>query len=197
MNKANNNDQFIFEEFVERCIPCLEDGNDNINRLIRRYCEPKIENTFPSSIGYINLNNFFDSSKSDDLNFIRNIIISFANSEEEETQEILIGLIYKYFHQRRTLFKDIFQFNEYLLPDNREKIKNIYSPRGQDLKIIFNKFYQNYELNKNRYDSSKPKEIQSFLDFLMKGILTVFENIFNYWKAELTFKENNNNNKKK
>jgi len=197
MNKANNNDQFIFEEFVERCIPCLEDGNDNINRLIRRYCEPKIENTFPSSIGYINLNNFFDSSKSDDLNFIRNIIISFANSEEEETQEILIGLIYKYFHQRRTLFKDIFQFNEYLLPDNREKIKNIYSPRGQDLKIIFNKFYQNYELNKNRYDSSKPKEIQSFLDFLMKGILTVFENIFNYWKAELTFKENINYDKKK
>ena len=94
---TNNNDQFNFDEFVERCIPCIEDGNENVNRLIRRYCEPKIENSF-SSNGYINLNNFFES-KVDEFNFIQNIIISFANSEEEETQEILIGLLYKYFHQ--------------------------------------------------------------------------------------------------
>ena len=196
LHKTSNNVHFSFNEFVERCIPCLEDGNDNINRLIRKYCEEKIENSF-SSNGYINLNNFFDFSKNDDLNFIQNIIISFANSEEEETQEILIGLIYKYFHQRRTLFRDIFQFNEYLLPDNRIKIRNIYSPKGEEIKVIFNQFYQNYELSKNRYDSNKLEKIDFFLNSLIKETLIVFENIFNYWKAELIFKENINYDKKK
>ena len=196
LQKANNNYNFVFEEFVQRCIPCLEDGNDNINKLIRRYCEPKIENTFSSS-GYINLNNFLDSSKTDDFNFIQNIIISFATSEEEETQEILIGLIYKYFHQRKTLFRDIIQFNEQLLPNNREKVRKEYNNRGQDIKIIFNLFYQNYELNKNRYDEDKPDKIEYFLNILIKETLIVFENIFNYWKAELIFKENSNYDKQK
>ena len=195
LQKGNNCDNFAFEEFVQRCIPCLEDGNDNINKLIRRYCEPKIENTFSSS-GYINLNNFLDSSKTDDFNFIQNMIISFATSEEEETQEILIGLIYKYFHQRKTLFRDIIQFNEQLLPDNREKVRKEYN-RGQDIKIIFNQFYQNYEFNKNRYDEDKPDKIEFFLNLLIKETLTVFENIFNYWKAELIFKENSNYDKQK
>ena len=196
LHKTNNNDHFVFDEFVQRCIPCLEDGNDNINRLIRRYCEPKIENSF-SSIGYINLNNFFDSSKTDDLNFIQNIIISFATSEEEETQEILIGLIYKYFHQRKTLLRDIIQFNEHLLPDNKKKVRLEYNPRGQDIKVIFNQFYQNYELSKNRYDADKPEKIEFFLNTFIKDICIVFENIFNYWKAGLIFKENNNYDKKK
>ena len=172
----NNNNQFVFNEFVEKCIPCIEDGNENVNKLIRRYCEDKFENNF-SSNGYINLNNFFES-KTDDFNFIQNIIISFANSEEEETQEILIGLLYKYFHQRRILFRDIFQFNEYLLPGNKN---------GDGIKIIFNQFYQNYELNKNRYDSNKVEKVDFFFNSLIKDTLMVFGKIFNYWE---TFKEN-------
>ena len=196
LNKTNNNGQFVFSEFVERCIPSLEDGNENINRLFRRYCEHKIENSFPN-IGYINLNNFFESSKGEDFNFIQIIIISFANSDDIETQEILIGLLYKYFHQRKTLFRDIFRFNEYLLPDNRQKIRNLYSNRGQEIKIIFNQFFQNYEMNKNKYDEKEPEKIEFFLNSLIKDILIVYENIFNYWKAELTFKENINYDKKK
>ena len=196
LNKTNNNGQFVFSEFVESCVPSLEDGNDNINRLIRKYCEDKIENNFPNT-GYINLNNFFDSSKSEDLNFTQNIIISFANSDDKETQEILLGLLYKYFHQRKTLFRDIFLFNEYLLPDNREKIRNIYSNRGQDIKIIFSQFCQNYELNKNKYDKNDQEKIDNFLNSLIKDTLIVYENIFNYWKAELIFKENINYDKEK
>ena len=196
LHKTNNNDQFNFEEFVQRCIPCLEDGNENINRLIRKYCKAKVDYTI-SSIGYINLNNFFDSSKTDDLNFIQNIIISFATSEEEETQEILIGLIYKYFHQRRTLLRDIIQFNEHLLPDNQKKVRDAYSSKGQDIKTIFNQFYQNYELNKNKYDADKPEKIEFFLNSLIREISIVFEHIFAYWKAELIFKENNSYDKKK
>ena len=188
----NNNDEFIFDEFIKRCIPCIEDGNENVNILIRRYCEPKIENSF-SSNGYINLNNFFES-KEDEFNFIQNIIISFANSEEEETQEILIGLLYKYFHQRRILFRDIFQFNEYLLPDNRAIIRKKYNNNGNDIKVIFNQFFQNYELSKNRYDSNKS---DLFLNALIRDIVIVFEHIFNYWKAELEFKENIPYEKKK
>ena len=195
LHKTNSSDHFVFDEFVQRCVPCLEDGNDNINKLIRKYCEPKIENNH-SSIGYINLNNFL-GSKTDDLNFIQNIIISFATSEEEEIQEILIGLIYKYFHQRKTLFRDIIKFNEQLLPDNREKVRSEFSNRGQDIKIIFNQFYKNYEMSKNRYDEDKADKIELFLNSLIKEILFILENIFNYFKAELIFKENSNYDKKK
>ena len=193
LHKIKNNEEFVFDEFVEKCVPCLEDKNENINRLIKKYSLPKFGNSF-SSIGYINLNTFFDS---DDLNFIQNIIISFANSEEEETQEILIGLMYKYFHQRRALFRDIFQFNEFLLPENRKNITNVYNAKGQEIKDVFNKFYQNYELSKNKYDSNKYEKINEFLNHLINQILVVLENIFNYWKAELVLNNNNNYDKKK
>ena len=196
LHKINSAEKFSFDDFKRNCVPRLEDRNPHINYLIERYCE-KFENSF-SSDGYINLNNFFfDIQKSDDLNFIQNIIISFAHSEEEETQEILIGLIYKYFHQRKTLFRDIFQFNEFLLPENRDKIKNIYSNKKQEIKGVFNQFYQNYELSKNRYDSNKFEKIEFFLNSLIKETLIVFENIFNYWKAELMIKENISYDKKK
>ena len=188
---ANNNDdnKFVFKEFIQRCVPSLDDGNENINRLIRRYCEPKIFNTFPSN-GYINLNNFFDSAKSEDLNFIQNLIISFSTSEDEETQEIIIGLLYTYFHQRNTLFRDIILFNEQLLPEKREKIIEKFSNNNQDIKVIFNQFFQNYELNKNKYDENKLEKIESFFDIFIKETVYLYENIFNYWKAEISLKEN-------
>ena len=184
----NDNSDFDFDEFIKRCVPSLEDGNENINKLIRGYCEPKIDNTFNSN-GYINLNNFFDSSKSDDLNFIQNLIISFATSEDEETQEIIIGLIYTYFHQRNTLFRDIILFNEQLLPEKRALIRKEYSQNDQDIKVVFNQFFQNYELNKNRYDEEKPGIIENFLTSLMKEILLLYEHIFTYWKAEISLNE--------
>ena len=195
LNKSNNSEHFDFDEFIQRCVPCLEDGNENINKLLKKFCKPITENNH-SSIGYINLNNFL-GSKSDDLNFIQNIIISFATSEEEEIQEILIGLIYKYFHQRKILFRDIIKFNEKLLPDNREKVRYEFNNRGQDIKVIFNQFYKNYEMSKNRYDENKLEKIEFFLNSLMKEILFVLENIFNYFKAELIFKEKNDYDKKK
>ena len=188
--KANNDDsKFDFDEFIKRCIPSIEDGNENINKLIRRYCENKIDNTFNAN-GYINLNNFFDSSKTDDLNFVQNLIIAFATSEDEETQEIIIGLIYAYFHQRNTLFRDIILFNEQLLPEKRELVQKKYNNNGQDIKINFNQFFQNYELNKNKYDEDKPEVIENFLNTLIKDTLLLYENIFNYWKAEISLMEN-------
>ena len=193
LHKSNSSDQFIFEEFIQRCVPSLEEGNDNINKLIRKYCKTKIENNL-SSIGYINLNSFL-GSKADDLNFIQNIIISFATSEEEEIQEILIGLLYKYFHQRKILFRDIIKFDEQLLPVNKEKIQKEFNNNEQDIKIIFSQFYKNYEMNKNRYDENKLEKIESFLNSLIKEILFVLENIFDYFKAELIFKENSNYDK--
>ena len=196
LEKTRKKEDFYFQEFVERCIPNIEDKNYNINRLIQRYSKEKIENYFSSS-GCINLNKFFDLSKSDDFNFIKNIIISFATSEEEETQEILIGLIYKYFHQRRKLLRDIYQFNEYLLPDNRDQIRNIYSDRGQEIKVVFDQFYQNYEFRKNRYDLNKYEKIEFFLNSLIKETLILFKHIFIYWKSELTFKNNINYEKQK
>ena len=57
LHKTNNSDHFVFEEFIQRCVPSLEEGHDNINKIIRKYCKTKIENNL-SSIGYINLNNF-------------------------------------------------------------------------------------------------------------------------------------------
>ena len=191
-DKAKDNDdnnKFVFKEFIQRCIPSLDDGNENINRLIRRYCEQKIFNTFPSN-EYINLNNFLDSSKSEDLNFIQNLIIAFSTSEEEENQEIIISLLYKYFHQRTTLFRDIILFNEQLLPEKREKVQQKFNNNNQDIKVIFSQFFQNYELNKNKYDEDKPDKIESFFNLFIKETSNLYENIFNYWKAEISLKEN-------
>ena len=193
---GNNNNHFVFEEFIQRCIPSLEDGNENINRLIRTYCEPKIDNTFNEN-GYINLNNFFDSSKSDNLNFIQNLIIAFATSEDEETQEIIIGLIYVYFHQRNTLFRDIILFNEQLLPEKRMLVIQKYNNNGQDIKFVFNQCFQNYELNKNKYDEDKPEKVQNFLNLLIRDTLFLYENIFNYWKAEISLKEDSEYDQRK
>ena len=193
---ANNGNKFVFEEFIQRCIPSIEDGNENIERLIRNYCEPKIDNTFNAN-GYINLNKFFDSSKSDDLNFVQNLIISFATSEDEETQEIIIGLIYTYFHQRNTLFRDIILFNEQLLPEKRQQVIQKYNNNGQDIKIIFNQFFQNYEMNKNKYDEDKPEKVEIFLTSLIKESLFLYENIFKYWKAEISLKENSDYDQRK
>ena len=194
--KVNSNNDFIFEEFIQRCIPSLNDGNEDINELIRQYCEPEIENIFPSD-GYINLNNFFDSSKSDDLNFIQNLIISFATSEEEEIQEIIIGLLYTYFHQRSTLLRDIILFNEQLLPDKREQIIGKFNNNNQDIKLIFNQYFQIYELNKNKYDEYKQDKIESFLNSFIKETVYLYQNIFNYWKAEISLKENSDYDQQK
>ena len=200
---GNNNKNFDFKDFERKCIPSLEDGNENINRLIRKYCQEKIDNTFPDD-GYINLNNFFDASKSDDLNFIQNLIISFATSDDEETQEIIIGLLYSYFHQRNTLFRDIILFNEQLLPEKREKVRQKFSEErqkyfgligdynnGEDIKLIFNQFFQNYELSKNKYDEKNINKIENFLNSLLKECISLFKNIFIYWIAEISFIENN------
>ena len=187
--KVNSNNDFIFEEFIQRCVPRLDNGNESINKMIRSYCEPEIDNTFHSN-EYINLNKFFDSSKSEDLNFIQNLIISFSTSEDEETQEIIIGLLYTYFHQRNTLFRDIISFNEQLLPDKREKVLGKFNNDNRDIKIIFNQFFQSYELNKNKYDEGKQDKIEIFLINFIKETLYLFENIFNYWKAEISLKEN-------
>ena len=193
---GNDNNHFVFEEFIQRCVPSLEDGNENINRLIRTYCEPKIYNTFDEK-GYINLNNFFDSSKSDNLNFIQNLIIAFATSEDEETQEIIIGLIYVYFHQRNTLFRDIILFNEQLLPEKRMQVIEKYNNNGQDIKFVFNQCFQNYELNKNKYDENKPNKIDNFLNLVINDTLHLYENIFNYWKAEISLKEDSEYDQRK
>ena len=83
------------------------------------------------------------------------------------------------------------------MPENRDKITNLYSNKKQEIKGVFNQFYQNYELSKNRYDSNKFEKIEFFLNSLIKETLIVFENIFNYWKAELTIKENISYDKKK
>ena len=195
-SQNGNDGKFDFDKFIERCIPSIEDGNENINRLIRKYCEKRINNTFAPE-GYINLNNFFDSSKSEDLNFIQNIIISFATSEDEETQEILIGLLYKYFHQRKILFRDIILFNEQLLPENRNKVRGLYSEERKDIKTVFNQFHQNYEINKNSFDSQKKEQINIFLNSLLRQILYLYEHIFNYWKAEIKTNENSNYDIKK
>ena len=194
--KSNTDKDFDFDEFIERCVPSLEDGNENINKLIEKFCESKINNKF-SSDEYINLNKFFDSSKSDDLNFIQNLIISFSTSEDEETQEIIIGLIYTYFHQRSTLFRDIILFNEQLLPENRQKVIAKFNNDNIDIKIIFNKYFQKYELNKNEYDEEKPDKIENYLNILIKETISLYENIFTYWRAEISFKENSEYDQRK
>ena len=52
-------------------------------------------------------------------------------------------------------------------------------------------------MSKNRYDEDKAEKVEFFLNSLIKEILFVLENIFNYFKAELIFKENSNYDKKK
>ena len=185
---AIEGNEFIFEEFIQECIPNLEDGNENINRLIRRFCEPKIDNTFDEN-EYINLNNFFDSSNFDDLNFIQNLIIAFSTSDDEEIQEIILGLLYMYFHQRNTLFKDIILFNEQLIPEKRKNVILKYNKDGEDIKVVFVQFFKNYELNKNKYDDEKPNKVELFLNTLIDDSLYLYENIFNYWKAEISLQE--------
>ena len=186
--KAIEGNDFIFEEFIQKCIPSLEDGNEDINKLIRRFCEPKIDNSFDNN-EYINLNNFFDSSNFDDLNFIQNLIIAFSTSDDEETQEIILGLLYMYFHQRNTLFRDIILFNEQLIPENRKNVILRYNKDGQDIKIIFDQFFKQYEMNKNKYDEDKPNKVDNFLNILIRDSLFLYENIFNYWKAEISLQE--------
>ena len=76
------------------------------------------------------------------------------------------------------------------MPEKREKIIEKFSNNNQDIKVIFNQFFQNYELNKNKYDENKSEKIESFFDIFIKETVYLYENIFNYWKAEISLKEN-------
>ena len=82
--------------------------------------------------------------------------------------EAIIGLLYTYFHQRSTLLRDIILFNEQLLPDKREQIIGKFNNNNQDIKLIFNQYFQIYELNKNKYDEYKQDKIESFLNSFIK-----------------------------
>ena len=54
-----------------------------------------------------------------------------------------------------------------------------------------------YTVNKNKYDEDKPEKIQNFLNLLIRDTLFLYENIFNYWKAEISLKEDSEYDQRK
>ena len=76
-------------------------------------------------------------------------------------------------------------------------MRGLYSEERKDIKTVFNQFHQNYEINKNSFDSQKKEQINIFLNSLLRQILYLYEQIFNYWKAEIKTNENSNYDIKK
>ena len=174
--------KYSFDSFVEHCVPNLDSGLNEINAMLRSFCEKKFRSKLPCHRRLSNFNSEFDDKRTKDLNFTQNLIVAFNITDDLSMQEAILSLIYNYFNQRKMFFKNVTLFNEHVITFHRARA----NPFNDTVKIKsdFKRFYQSYEKNKHEYSEDDFSAVDTFFTLLFKQLLTVFRKVLNYWKYE-------------